>query len=75
MCRSVTRRTGSGDLLEKAYQENKQLIAAYRTRMQNANKGRRNQDVVSKVENMLLLPVCYNLLNYNYTGLNRSLLG
>ncbi|XP_068684680.1 VPS9 domain-containing protein 1-like isoform X1 [Montipora foliosa] len=42
------RRTGSYDPLERAYQENKQLITAYRARMQNANKGRRNQDVISK---------------------------
>ena len=42
-------RMGSYDPLEKAYQENKQLIAAYRERMQNSNKGRRNQDVMARV--------------------------
>ncbi|XP_067053193.1 VPS9 domain-containing protein 1-like isoform X1 [Acropora muricata] len=41
------RRTSSYDPLEKAYQENKQLIAAYRRRIQNANKGRRNKDGIS----------------------------
>lgn len=43
-------RTSSYDPLEKAYQENKQLIAAYRRRIQNANKGRRNQDGISMVD-------------------------
>ncbi|KAL9975170.1 hypothetical protein ACROYT_G012297 [Oculina patagonica] len=42
------RRTDSYDPLDKAYKENKQLIQAYRTRMQNSNKGRRNQDVMSR---------------------------
>ncbi|PFX22012.1 VPS9 domain-containing protein 1 [Stylophora pistillata] len=41
-------RTGSYDPLEKAYKENKQLIQAYRTRMQNANKGGTNKDMISR---------------------------
>ena len=42
-------RTSSYDPLEKAFQENKQLIAAYRERTQNSNKGKRNRDVIARV--------------------------
>ncbi|XP_058971335.2 VPS9 domain-containing protein 1-like [Pocillopora verrucosa] len=42
------RRTGRNDPMEKAYMENKQLIQAYRTRMQNANKGGTNKDMISR---------------------------
>lgn len=48
-------RTGSYDPLEKSYQENKNLLVAYRTRMQSSTKGRRNQDVISKVETLFVI--------------------
>ena len=49
ICFQFNIRTGSYDPLDKAYKENKQLIQAYRTRMQNSNKGGRKQDVMSRV--------------------------
>ena len=48
-------RTGSYDPLEKSYQENKNLLVAYRTRMQSSAKGRRNQDVISKVKTLFVI--------------------
>jgi len=39
--------------LDKAYKENKQLIQAYRTRMQNSNRGGKKQDVMSRVRKFI----------------------
>lgn len=53
ICFQLNIRTGSYDPLDKAYKENKQLIQAYRTRMQNSNRGGKKQDVMSRVRKFI----------------------